>query len=89
MLDATRTMLLQFKPNYYQLRTLSQTEFSMNRPQGVTVKKYYIDYDEFSSTGLVFLIGEITLEDGFPKSKVRSQLEDECLKLRSVRSISE
>lgn len=77
MLDATPTMLPQFKPNYYQLRTLSHTEFSMNKPQGVTVKKYYIDYDEFSSIGLVFLTGEITLEDGFPKLqlKVRSQLE--------------
>lgn len=77
MLDATPTMLLQFKPNYYQLRTLSHTEFSMNKPKGVTVKKYYIDYDEFSSIGLVFLTGEITLEDGFPKLqlKVRSQLE--------------
>lgn len=91
MLDATPTRLLQFKPNYYQLRTLSQTEFSMNRPQGVTVKKYYIDYDEFSSIGMVCLRGEITLGDGFPKSQlqVRSQLEDECLALRSFRSISE
>lgn len=91
MLDATPTKFLQFKPYYYQLRTLSQREFSMNRPQGVIGKKYYIDYDEFSSIGLVLLRGESTLENGFPKShlKVRSQLEDECLKLISFRSISE
>lgn len=63
----------------------------MNRPQGVAVKKYYVGYDEFSCIGLVYLKGEITSEDGFPKShlKARSQLEDECLKLRSFRSVSE
>lgn len=86
MLDSTSTKLLQ-----YQLRTLSQTKFSMNRPHGVTMKKYYVDYDEFSSIDLVFLRGEITLENGFPKShlKAGSQLGHECLKLRSFKSTSE
>lgn len=39
MLDATSTLLLQFSPNYYQLKLLFQTDFSVSRPQGVTVKK--------------------------------------------------
>lgn len=61
-LDATSTLLLQFSPNYYLLRPLSQTEFSVSRPQGVTVEKIMLARMKvFSGISPVFLRGEIHL----------------------------